>query len=357
MADTLVKVIFGILIGIIVVLGLLNIMTDIFSSWFGSKGCGEAYGSLAGLDKSVNGILDGIFTETTALVFVEGRCSLIGFNRDSDSFTLRPDSCLDLSCLCLCKGDIDEKCNVYQQCFFYDIPGFIGDREIKDMKDQVFFQHMEKNPLIVSVFEEEDKMHITASNLTKSYPIEENEEKIIPLEIDPKISERIEEYETNINAAADQYALDPLLIKAVIAKESAGYYKAVSEKGAGGLMQLTKDTAEACGLSVPAYSGEAPCDKLHPENCNFLLDERFHADKNLACGSRVIRENLDRYNGDVALTLAAYNAGHKPRWDCDKENPGIEYCPVEIYGIPPFKETQDYVEIVQGYLETYRTLA
>jgi len=127
---------------------------------------------------------------------------------------------------------------------------------------------------------------------------------------------RIRRYSDIVKSAAQRYKVDPNLIRAIIIRESGGDPQAISPKGAKGLMQLMPQTAREMGVRDP----------LDPE-------------ENIFAGTKYFRKLLDKFKGDLMLSLAAYNAG-----------PGA----VERYGgIPPFKETRDFVKRV---LEIYRNL-
>lgn len=116
-------------------------------------------------------------------------------------------------------------------------------------------------------------------------------------------------YNRIIAKAADEHQLDPALIRAVIHAESSFRPQVISKKGAIGLMQLMPQTAASLGVQ----------DSSHPE-------------QNITAGSRYLAQLLKQHNNDTLLALAAYNAGASN---------------VKRYGgIPPFAETQAYVERV-----------
>lgn len=134
----------------------------------------------------------------------------------------------------------------------------------------------------------------------------------------PKVSPYTAEghkYEKEIASAAQEYDLPPNLLASMIKKESNGDPKAVSTKGAAGLMQLMPDTAKELGVT----------DVNDPA-------------QNIRGGAKYMRQLLDKY-GDIKTALAAYNAG-----------PGN----VDKYGgkIPPFGETQDYVKTIMSNFDT-----
>src|SRR5262245_43877807 len=125
-------------------------------------------------------------------------------------------------------------------------------------------------------------------------------------------------YAKDIREISLQHDVDPVLVQAVVRVESAFNPSAVSRKGAGGLMQLMPRTASALG--VP---------------------DRFDPRENIRGGVRHLRYLLDRYRGNVAMAVAAYNAGEGA---------------VDFHqGIPPYPETEQYVQRVlrqAGMLET-----
>ena len=126
-------------------------------------------------------------------------------------------------------------------------------------------------------------------------------------------------YAAEIDAAAAKYNVDPALLRGLIRQESNFNANATSPAGARGLTQLMPGTAAALGVdpSVPAQAIEG--------------------------GAKYLRQQLDRFGGDPAKALAAYNAG-----------PGA----VQRYGgVPPYAETQNYVRKVMGYAAEYRQAA
>lgn len=109
-----------------------------------------------------------------------------------------------------------------------------------------------------------------------------------------------------VNDACDRNNLDPDLVNSVISAESGFNPKAVSRKGAQGLMQLMPSTAAALGVQ----------DAMNPAD-------------NVEGGTRYLRELLERFQYDIAKALAAYNAGPER---------------VQQYGgLPPYRETMAYV--------------
>ncbi|HEX03610.1 MAG TPA: lytic transglycosylase domain-containing protein [Bacteroidetes bacterium] len=121
------------------------------------------------------------------------------------------------------------------------------------------------------------------------------------------------DFETLAIEAADRYDLDPRLVQAVIRAESEWDSTAVSSAGAMGLMQLMPDTATELGVM-----------------------DAFDAEQNIDGGARYLRQMLDRYDGELSVALAAYNAGPSA---VDKHG-----------GVPPFEETRQYVQKILSWL-------
>jgi hypothetical protein len=123
-------------------------------------------------------------------------------------------------------------------------------------------------------------------------------------------------FDDYIFTSSQRYGVDPALVRAVVKVESDFNEAARSNKGAQGLMQLMPDTA-----------------RLHN------VGNAYNPEENIEGGVQHLRLLLDRYQGDLPLTLAAYNAGVKA---------------VEKHrGIPPYSETKEYVRRVLSYLQRY----
>jgi soluble lytic murein transglycosylase-like protein len=122
----------------------------------------------------------------------------------------------------------------------------------------------------------------------------------------------INKYDSIIKTSATEQNVDPVLIKAIIAAESNGNPNAISKAQAKGLMQLIDGTAKSMGVK-----------------------NVFNPSDNISGGTKYFGSLMEKYDGNTKLALAAYNAG-----------PGA----VDKYsGIPPYKETQNYVNKVLNY--------
>lgn len=123
-----------------------------------------------------------------------------------------------------------------------------------------------------------------------------------------------QEFEHLVTAASSKYGVNPSLIRAVIQAESGYNPNAVSRAGASGLMQLMPGTAKSLNVS-----------------------NSFDPKQNVDGGVRYLKFLLDTFKGDVALALAAYNAG---------------LSKVARYGgIPPYQETRNYVSRVMTTMQ------
>lgn len=125
-------------------------------------------------------------------------------------------------------------------------------------------------------------------------------------------------YRDVVLESARRFRIDPALLRAVIRAESGYDHKAVSRRGAAGLMQLMPATARRLGVA-----------------------DVFNPAQNVQGGARYLVELMTRFDNDLHLALAAYNAGEGA---------------VLKYGrrIPPYPETTDYVARVVGYYRSYR---
>jgi soluble lytic murein transglycosylase len=125
-------------------------------------------------------------------------------------------------------------------------------------------------------------------------------------------------YERIIRAASGRFGVEHDLILAVIKAESNFDDRAVSPKGARGLMQLMPGTAQDLKIGDP-----------------------FDPEENIFGGALYLKKMLVRFAGDLRLALAGYNAGPEK---------------VEMYkGIPPFRETREFIDRVLEHYEAYRS--
>ncbi|CUU08386.1 Soluble lytic murein transglycosylase and related regulatory proteins (some contain LysM/invasin domains) [Candidatus Kryptobacter tengchongensis] len=215
---------------------------------------------------------------------------------------------------------------------------FGGDNFGGDVLDSIFYlelsKHIAKNgkfgiaELIYKQLVEKDSENLKIEGSPKIENAEINrKEKFIELQKNSRKSffinkygesliERINRFDDLIRKASEEFNVPEELIKAVIAVESSGNALAFSPKGAKGLMQLMDSTAEFVGVK-----------------------NIWNPAENIYGGVKYLRHLLDRFNGDIKLALAGYNAG--------PEN-------VEKYGgIPPFPETIEYLGKVMKYIKLF----
>jgi len=129
---------------------------------------------------------------------------------------------------------------------------------------------------------------------------------------------RLNKFDSIINNASEKFNIDKNLIKSVILTESAANPKAISKANAKGLMQLIDSTA-----------------------ADMNVKNVWNPEENIFGGSKYLSQMLNKYDGNIEKSLAAYNAG-----------PGN----VEKYdGIPPFEETKNYINRVKGYMKYWES--
>lgn len=121
------------------------------------------------------------------------------------------------------------------------------------------------------------------------------------------------QYQHLVEKHAEKQGLDVNLVWAVIARESGGRWNATSPKNARGLMQVIPPTAARMGVN-PKYL--------------------YNPEHNIMAGTRYLKFLSERYNGNIDLMLAGYNAG--------------EGAVDKYKGIPPYRETKNYVRLVRN---------
>lgn len=168
---------------------------------------------------------------------------------------------------------------------------------------------------IYRYIDENGVMHFTNTPTSSSheYKLFLREKPNVATQYSPQIYDRI------IAEASRQYGVSFPLLKAIIKAESDFNPRAVSKKGAKGLMQIMPENFKPLGIEDP-----------------------FDPTQNIHAGARYFKQMYERFNGKLALSLAAYNAGPQA---------------VERYKtVPPFEETEEYVRRVLKFFYDYKNL-
>ncbi len=126
-----------------------------------------------------------------------------------------------------------------------------------------------------------------------------------------------DQYDPMIEEFSRKYSVDSALVKAIMRAESGFNLYAISRKGAKGLMQLMPQTAE-----------------------QWSVIDVFDPRENIEGGVRHLKHLLDTFGNNLALSIAAYNAGKS--------------AVIQNYSIPPYDETQSFVREVLRYYESYK---
>lgn len=198
--------------------------------------------------------------------------------------------------------------DVLDVLFETEIANHITNSQGLGVADKIYKNLTGESLPLTKVISRERPLSVIATNNNEVKSISKN--KTVPSN---GALNRIKQYNNLIEDAANKYKIDKKLIQSVILTESAGKANAMSNAKAKGLMQLIDSTATDMGVTDP-----------------------WNPKQNINGGAKYLSKLLKQFNGDTDLALAAYNAG-----------PGN----VKKYkGIPPFKETQNYIKRVNNYL-------
>ncbi|WP_083960836.1 lytic transglycosylase domain-containing protein [Thermodesulfobacterium hveragerdense] len=170
---------------------------------------------------------------------------------------------------------------------------------------EVFFSNQKLNASYCQLYIKEKPKNLNPKSLGAKFPYSDNYAKLPG------------EYENWFEKVAQDFSLDPALLKAIAKVESSFNPRAISPKGAMGIMQLMPQTARLVGVEDP-----------------------YHPLENLKGGAKYLRMLIDEFR-ELTLALAAYNAGPEK---------------VKLYrGIPPYPETQSYVKNVLYYYSIFKS--
>jgi soluble lytic murein transglycosylase-like protein len=175
-------------------------------------------------------------------------------------------------------------------------------------------------PALADIFlyvDKEGTMHFTNVPTQHNYRLFLREKSSRKTETSKRYKPDSKQYDHIIEASSRRYGVDSALVKAIIRAESGFDPTAISTKGAEGLMQLMPETSR--NLAV-----------LNP----------FDPKENIEAGVKYLKYLLDRFDSDLRLSLAAYNAG--------------ETTVAQVRGVPNYSETKNYLDEVLRYYTEYQ---
>jgi soluble lytic murein transglycosylase-like protein len=175
-------------------------------------------------------------------------------------------------------------------------------------------------PALADIFlyvDKEGVMHFSNAPTHNQYRVYMKERPGTPPEIAKIAKPDTDKYDHLINESCGLHGVDFALVKAIIRAESSFDPYAISSKGAEGLMQLMPETSKKLNVANP-----------------------FDPHENIKGGVKYLRYLLDRFNSDLRLSLAAYNAG--------------ETTVAQVNGVPNYRETKSYVAEVLRYYKEYK---
>jgi soluble lytic murein transglycosylase-like protein len=184
----------------------------------------------------------------------------------------------------------------------------------------LLFAAMAPTPVLADIFlyvDKEGVMHFSNAPTHNRYRVYMKERAGHPAEVEKIAKPDTDKYDHLISESCGLHGVDFALVKAIIRAESCFDPYAISSKGAEGLMQLMPETSKKLNVANP-----------------------FDPHENIKGGVKYLKYLLDRFNSDLRLSLAAYNAG--------------ETTVAQVNGVPNYRETKSYVAEVLRYYKEYK---
>jgi soluble lytic murein transglycosylase len=184
----------------------------------------------------------------------------------------------------------------------------------------LLFAAMAPTPALADIFlyvDKEGVMHFSNAPTHNRYRVYMKERAGHPAEVEKIAKPDTDKYDHLITESCGLHGVDFALVKAIIRAESCFDPYAISSKGAEGLMQLMPETSKKLNVANP-----------------------FDPHENIKGGVKYLKYLLGRFNDDLRLSLAAYNAG--------------ETTVAQVNGVPNYRETKSYVAEVLRYYKEYK---